>query len=224
MKILLLEDNIQLAESIGEYLEGRGCYLDYAHTAASCLTLVEQNQYDVLILDIAMPGMSGLEACEKIRHHLQVSTPIIFLTARDTLEDKLLGYQSGGDDYLIKPFAPEELFCRLESLTARGPRRDLGIEKLGPLEVNYASRIVIREGKTIPLHQTQITILKLLIQNHPNIVSKDTIERTLWGDNPPDSDALRSHMFRLRSLLDKPFDKPLITTIHGKGYRLTLHE
>jgi len=208
----------------GEYLEGRGSDIDYAHTAASCVRFVEQNQYDVLILDIAMPGMTGLDACKQIRHQLQVPTPIIFLTARDTLDDKLLGYQSGGDDYLVKPFAPEELFCRLESLTARGPRRDIGTEKLGPIEINYASRLVTREGKTIPLHQTQLTILRLLIQNHPNIVSKETIERTLWGDSPPDSDALRSHMFRLRTLLDKPFDTPLITTIHGKGYQLTTHE
>jgi len=224
MNILLLEDNIQLAESIGEYLEGRGCYLDYAYTAQSCLNLIAHNQYDVLVFDIAMSGMSGLEACIQVRQHLQISTPLIFLTARDTLEDKLEGYKSGCDDYLVKPFAPEELFCRIESLVNRGPRRDLGQQELGPITINHANRQVVREGQRLTLHKTQFDILKLLIQHHPNIVSKEAIERTLWGDSPPDSDSLRTHIFRLRGVLDKPFAKPIIKNIHAKGYQLDIDE
>lgn len=224
MQVLLLEDNVPLAESIGEYLEERGCYLDYAYTAESCLTLIEQNQYDVLVFDIAMPGMSGLEACRQLRQHAQVATPLIFLTARDTLDDKLLGYQSGCDDYLVKPFAPEELFCRIESLTHRGPRRDIGLQSIGPLTVNYATHEVMRDGKRIALHKTQFEILKLLIQHYPNVVTKDALERAIWGQFPPESDALRTHLFRLRNLIDKPFPTALIKTLHGKGYQLVLDE
>jgi len=220
MNILLLEDNIQLADSLGEYLEGMDCCVDYAYTAKSCVHLVENNDYDVLVLDITMPGMTGLEACKEIRERLHTATPLLFLTARDTLEDKLLGFRAGCDDYLVKPFAPEELWCRLNALDLRGPRRDVGVQQVGCLQIDHASRTVIREQVAIPLHSTQFSILKLLAQHSPNVVSRQKLEAELWGEALPETDALRTHMYRLRTLLDKPFDKPLITTVHGKGYRL----
>ena len=219
MQILLLEDNLQLAESLGEYLEGVGCDVDYAHNAKMCISLVEQYLYDTLILDISMPGMTGLEACEYIRENLNKATPIIFLTARDTLEDKLIGFKKGCDDYLVKPFAPEELFVRLKVLEARGPRRDLGSQVYGDLSINYAGFSVTRNNQVISLHNTQFKILKLLIKASPNVVSRQTIESAIWGDDMPDSDALRTHMYRLRKQIDKPFDTPVIYTVHGKGYR-----
>ncbi len=219
MKILLLEDDIQLAESLGEYLEGMACNVDYAHTARTCLHLAKDNHYDVLILDIGMPGMSGLEACHKIRHDLHLSTPLLFLTARDTLDDKLLGFRAGCDDYLVKPFDPEELWCRLNALAARGPRRDLGIQTFGELTIDYSSRKVFRNQQAINLHATQFNLLKLLIRHSPEVVSKEQIEAELWGDEPPDSDSLRTHMYRLRNQLDKPFSHSLIITEYGKGYR-----
>lgn len=222
MKLLLLEDNIQLAESLGEYLEGMGCAVDYAYTAKSCINLVENNPYDALILDITMPGMNGLDACKVIRQQLQVATPLLFLTARDTLEDKLIGFDAGCDDYLVKPFAPQELFVRLKAQEARGPRRDIGIQTVGDLQINHPLRAVIRAGNTIVLAETQFTILKLLINATPNLVSKEAIEAAIWGNDPPQSDALRTHLYRLRNLLDKPFDKPMIATVHGKGYRLDI--
>ncbi|WJG09905.1 response regulator transcription factor [Aliiglaciecola sp. LCG003] len=223
MKILLLEDNVQLAESLGEYLEGVGCELDYAYNAKSCVKLVEQNQYDALVLDISMPGMTGLQACEEIRQRLQVATPLLFLTARDSLEDKLIGFNTGCDDYLVKPFAPEELHCRLKALEARGPRRDIGMQTFGVLTINHVHQSVEREGITIQLHATQFNLLKQLIKASPNVVSRETLEHAVWGDDLPESDALRTHMYRLRNTLDRPFKTPLITTVHGKGYRLETH-
>lgn len=220
MNILLLDDNVPLADSLGEYLEGVGCKVDYAYTAKSCVNLVSINIYDVLILDITMPGMTGLDACCEIREKLQIATPLLFLTARDTLEDKLLGFSTGCDDYLVKPFAPEELWCRLNALNVRGPRRDIGIQKVGCLHINHSKHTVTRDNVCITLHETQFNILKLLSQHSPNIVSREKLEAELWGENLPESDALRTHMYRLRILLDKPFNKPLITTVHGKGYRL----
>jgi DNA-binding response OmpR family regulator len=219
MQILLLEDNVQLAESLGEYLEEVGCVVDYAHNAKMCVHLVEQNYYDALVLDISMPGMTGLDACEEIRQRLNVPTPLIFLTARDTLEDKILGFNTGCDDYLVKPFAPEELFVRLKALDARGPRRDLGNQHYGDIEINYSALSIVRQGNTIQLHNIQFKILKLLIKASPNIVSREAIEKAVWGDDMPDSDVLRTHMYRLRNSIDKPFKKPVIFTVHGKGYR-----
>lgn len=222
MKLLLLEDNVALASSLGEYLEEMGCSVDYAYSGKACLTLVSDTQYDVLILDIAMPGLNGLEVCQQIRQQLRISTPILFLTARDTLEDKLLGFESGCDDYLVKPFSPEELFYRLKSLDARGPRRDLGIQQLGEFKIDYSRNTVTRNGKVIPLNETQFQIFKLLVKNYPESVSRETIENSLWGENLPESDTLRTHMYRLRNLIDKPFEKHVIKTIHGKGFRLEI--
>jgi DNA-binding response OmpR family regulator len=160
MQILLLEDNIQLAESLGEFLEGIGCSVDYAHNGKMCLNLVENNHYDALVLDITMPGMTGLNVCVEIRQRLHIATPLIFLTARDTLEDKLVGFNAGCDDYLVKPFAPEELFVRLKALEARGPRRDVGVQVYGDIDINHGAFSVARQGSAIKLHQTSIGKIK----------------------------------------------------------------
>lgn len=220
MNVLLLEDNVEVARSLGEYLEAMGCSMDYAYSAKASLELVRENPYDVLILDISMPGMNGLEACVTMRSGLQIATPILFLTARDTLEDKLEGFRSGADDYLVKPFSPEELFCRLHALNARGPRKDIGTQKIGELSINYSQHTVMRNGQLISLADSQFRLLALLAKNSPNIVTREMMEKAVWQDELPDSDALRTHLYRLRNLVDKPFSKALIKTIHGKGYRL----
>ena len=220
MKLLLLEDNVALANSLGEYLEGEGCEVDYAYSGNACLTFVKNDTYDVIILDITMPGINGLDVCKDIRQKMVLATPVLFLTARDTLEDKIVGFKSGGDDYLVKPFSPEELFYRLKALNARGPRRDLGIQTIGDIVVDYSKETVTREGQVIPLLEAQFRIVKLLAQYSPNVVPRETIETELWGENIPDSDSLRTHMYRLRNQIDKPFKKQLIKTIHGRGYRL----
>jgi DNA-binding response OmpR family regulator len=223
MNLLLLEDNVAIASSLGEYLEAMDCTVDYAYSAKASLEMVQNNSYDVLVLDISMPGMTGLDACVEMRKVLQIATPVLFLTARDTLEDKLTGFASGADDYLVKPFSPEELFCRLQALHSRGPRRDIGIQVIGPLTINHSLHTVEREGSQISLANTQFRILALLAKNSPNVVTKEMMENAVWLDGAPDSDALRTHLYRLRNLIDKPFDRAMIKTVHGKGYRLEAH-
>lgn len=220
MNILLLEDSVPAARSLGEYLEAHDCIVDYAYSARACLKLAEENRYDVLVLDIAMPGMDGLEACKELRSTLQIATPILFLTARDTLEDKLAGFSTGADDYQVKPYAPEELLCRLQALNARGPRRDAGNQVLGDLTINYGQRLVSRAGIAINLPDMQFRLLAVLAKNSPDFVDKETLEREVWKGHPPDSDAIRTHLYRLRNLVDKPFGEALIQTVHGKGYRI----
>ncbi|MCL4113355.1 UNVERIFIED_CONTAM: hypothetical protein GTU68_027543, partial [Idotea baltica] len=218
--ILLLEDNVAAARSLGDYLEAKGVGVDYAYSGIACIELARSNYYDVLVLDVAMPGLDGLDACKQIRGDLQVGAPIIFLTARDTLSDKLLGFDAGADDYLVKPFAPEELLSRLKALAARGHRRDLGVQTYGDLVINYRQKTVTRNGTSIGLQDKQFKLLALLARNSPEVVPKEAMERELWEDYPPDSDALRTHLYRLRNLIDKPYDRTLIKTVHGRGYRL----
>jgi len=220
MNILLLEDNVAIARSLGEYLEAKGCNVDFAYSGRACLELVKKQSYDVLVLDISMPGLNGLDACKAIRLDMQISTPIIFLTARDTLEDKLAGFETGADDYLVKPFSPEELLCRLRALYLRGPRRDIGLQIMGELSINHSLQTVSRNGVPIKLLGVQLKILTVLAKHSPEIVPKSVLEKSVWGDDVPDSGVLRTHLYRLRNLLDKPFDRPLIKTIHGKGYQL----
>ena len=220
MKVLLLEDYIPLAESLGEYLEGVGCQMDYAHTAEACIDLVAANQYDVLVLDIAMPGMNGLDACEIIRRRLHVGTPLIFLTALDTLDDKLAGFKSGCDDYLVKPFSPEELWVRIQTLNLRGPRSDIGIQTIGCLQIDHSNSTVIRENQVIHLQPAQFVTVALLAKQYPHPVSKEKLVAEIWPGIHVDENALRTHMSRLRSILDKPFETPVIRTVHGKGFRL----
>ncbi len=222
MKLLLLEDNLALAASLGEYFEALDCCVDYAYSGKACLELVRHNQYDVLILDIAMPGIDGLEVCRQIRQELKIGTPVLFLTARDTIEDKITGFKSGCDDYVVKPFAPEELFYRLNALNARGARRDIGSQQLGEITIDYARKTITRQGFVIPLQETQFQIIKLLTKKSPSTVSRETLETAIWGDDIPQSDSLRTHIYRLRNLIDKPFEKKLIKTIHGKGFRLEI--
>lgn len=220
MNILLLEDNIAIARSLGEYLEARHCRVDYAYTGRSCLTLAKENDYDVLVLDIAMPGLDGLQACKIMRTDMQICTPVIFLTARDTLDDKLDGFASGADDYLVKPFSPEELYCRLQALALRGPRRDIGKLAIGSLVIDHATQSVTRDNVPVKLTGLQFELLALLAKHSPDIVSRSTLEQLIWKQEAPSSDALRTHLYRLRNLVDKPFGKPMIKTIHSKGYRL----
>lgn len=220
MKLLLLEDRVEVARSLGEFLEAKGCEVDYAYTGKSCVELVKQDDYDVLVLDIAMPGFDGLDACREIRFSLNVATPIIFLTARDTLDDKLTGFRQGADDYLVKPFSPDELLCRLQALAARGPRRDFGLQKIGDLEINHALKRVIRADVYLTISPVQFKILAALAKRSPQLVSKEALESTVWDGNPPASDAFRTHMYRLRNIVDKPFATAMIKSVHGKGYRI----
>lgn len=220
MNILLLEDNVAIALSLGEFLEAKGCSVDFAYSGRACLELVKTHSYDVLVLDIAMSGLNGLDACKTMRLDMLIATPVIFLTARDTLEDKLAGFEIGADDYLVKPFSPDELLCRLQALCLRGPRRDIGLQTLGELTIDHSLQTVCRKGVSIQLAGVQFKILQMLAKHSPEVVTKSMLEKSVWGDELPDSGALRTHLYRLRNQLDRPFDRQLISTIHGKGYRL----
>lgn len=220
LRILVVEDDQGIAENISDYFEARGHVLDFALNGFAGLHLALTQAYDVIVLDIMLPGMDGLTICKKIRDSDAAQVPILMLTARDTLPDKIQGFESGADDYLVKPFALQELEVRIYALIKRH-KKDLDkVFKAADLELNMDTRTVQRSGKSIELNRACFLILEMLIKACPRVVSRNELENALWGDMPPGSDALRSHMYMLRKKIDKPFSFALIHTVHGVGYKL----
>jgi len=220
MRVLLVEDNQFLAGNIGDFMALHAVTIDYAQNAKQCLSLVKDNEYDVIVLDVMMPGADGFETCQRLRQELLCQVPIIFLTAKVELEHKLQGFEAGGDDYLTKPFEMEELLVRLKALVMRGLRADSGKLVFVDLELDLHTRQVTRAGGRIKVNQVQYCVLRELMKQAPGVVSRQQLEYAIWGEDVPDSDVLRTHIYRLRNLLDKPFDIAYLETVHGQGFRL----
>jgi DNA-binding response OmpR family regulator len=219
--ILLVEDHLDLAETVGAYLEASGYVVDYAADGLTAMHLAVTGNFDAIVLDVVLPGVDGLQVCRRLREDANLPTPIIMLTARDELDDKLKGFDVGADDYLIKPFAMAELAARVDALIRR-QRREVSSEKyqVGELTLDTETSEVTRGSTALKLSRTQFAILRALMRASPKLVARETLERELWGDEPPDSDTLRSHVYALRRIVDRPFAHPMIETIAGRGYRL----
>lgn len=221
--VLLVEDHRELAETVGEFLESHEMTVDYAQDGLTALHLSVTEDYDAIVLDLNLPGIDGLEIARKLREDAHKGTPIIMLTARDTLEDKIAGFDVGADDYLVKPFELQELAVRIEALIRREQGTVSGtLYKVADLELNPQLGVALRGGKRLNLSPRSFDILRELMRKSPAIVSRRELERALWGDEPPDSDALRSHLYNLRRIVDKPFDQDLIHTVPGRGF--SVHE
>ncbi len=220
MRVLVVEDNSDIAANIGDYLEDRGHEVDYAADGVTGLHLAVVHDFDVIVLDLMLPGMDGLELCRKLRQEARKQTPVLMLTARDTLDQKIQGFESGADDYLVKPFALQELEVRLQVLgrRARGPERRL--LQVADLELDLDTLTARRAGQSIALNPIGLKLLQRLMEASPAVVSRQDLERRVWGDELPDSDSLRVHIHTLRAAVDKPFGSALIQTRHGIGYRL----
>jgi DNA-binding response OmpR family regulator len=165
--------------------------------------------------------MDGLELCRRLREQYRIATPVLMLTARDTEQDKLAGFQAGADDYLVKPCSLRELDARLNALLRRA-RNELVqyVLRFDDLELDTGTRQATRAGKPLALTPTAYKILLALLRHAPKLLSREALEREVWGDHPPESDALRTHIHALRQALDKPFERPMLLTRPGAGYRL----
>ena len=219
IRLLIIEDNPAIVENMTDFLEAKGYVLDFAMDGIGGLHLALTQDYDVIVLDLMLPGMDGITLCRKLRREADNQVPVIMLTARDTLDDKLLGFESGADDYLVKPFALKELEARIKVLARRRVSANR-VLTAGDLHMDLGTFEVSRKGKKIDLNNTCTAILKRLMESAPNVVSRKDLENHLWGDMPPGSDVLRSHMYTLRKKIDKPFEYPMIETVHGVGFRL----
>jgi DNA-binding response OmpR family regulator len=220
MRVLIIEDNPDIAANLGDYLEDHGHTVDFAGDGITGLHLAVVNEFDAIVLDLALPGMDGLEVCRKLRSEAGKETPVLMLTARDRLEDKLAGFETGADDYLVKPFELQEVEARLNVLAGRGRRRKKRELKVGNLVYNLDTLNVSRGDKEIYLNPIGLKLLHCLMEASPNVVSRAELEMEVWGEEMPDSDSLRVHIHSLRSVIDKPFGSNMIQTRHGIGYRL----
>jgi DNA-binding response OmpR family regulator len=219
--ILLVEDNPDLAANIADYLEARGYLVDVAMDGVTGLHLAVSQPHDVIVLDLMLPGIDGLTLCRRLRQDARSDVPVLMLTARTTLDDKAAGYSEGADDYLVKPFELRELDMRLRALLRRGRSSEsLRQLKVGDLQFDLDTLTVERAGRTISLTAVSLRILELLMKRSPSVVRRHDIEQAVWGDSPPDSDALRVHMHTLRSAIDVDGLPPLLLTVRGIGYQL----
>ncbi|USD67440.1 response regulator transcription factor [Vibrio sp. SCSIO 43136] len=216
LQLLLIEDDIDLATAVVDYLELENITCDHAASGTTGLNLIRAHCYDVIILDLNLPGMDGLEVCKVVRDDGN-DVPILMLTARDTLDDKLTGFAQGADDYLIKPFEMEELIVRAQVLAKRrsGQMNKL---KVSDLELNLKRQSATRANAHLKLSPTGFKILETLMRASPETVSRDKLISAVWGDETPDSNSLKVHMFNLRKQVDANFDHKLVHTVPGRGF------
>lgn len=219
--VLLVEDNASISTLVGEWLERCGYEVDYANDGLDACNLATENMYDAVVLDVSLPRMSGLEVCRRIRSGGNNQVPVVLLTANSTLEDKLDGLEAGADDYMTKPFFPAELDARLSCLIRRR-RAEVAptVLEVHDLEIDPRVQCVRRGGEVLDVLPTGFRILHILMREHPHVVTRQALERELWGSESPESDSLRSHIYGLRKALDKGRTVRLLQTIPTVGYRL----
>lgn len=220
IRALIVEDNRDICGNIATYLDKLGYVLDFAHDGVTAMNLALTHPFDVIVLDLMIPRMDGLTFCHRLRAEAGIETPVLMLTARDTLDDRLKGFDAGADDYLVKPFALQELHARIRALYKRSHRNTDKLLTVADLTLNQSTLQVHRAGRRVELNPAGIKLLRRLMEESPSVVDRDELETLLWADERPDGDALRSHMYKLRQAVDRPFDRPLIHTIHRIGYRI----
>ena len=220
MRLLVVEDNRDLVGNLFAYFEPRGHELDAAPDGLVGLHLAATHAYDAIILDWMLPRLDGRELLQRLREH-GIDTPVIMLTARDELPDKIAGFRAGADDYLTKPFALPELEVRLEALQVRQQgRRKRRVLQVLDLQLDLDTLEATRAGAALHLYPACRKLLETLMQASPAAVTRQDLERALWPDDPPDGDMLRSHVYELRRAVDGPFPIKLIHTLPRVGYRL----
>jgi len=221
MRVLLVEDDAVLAEFVGGGLREAGFVVDHEADGAAGLSAALQRSYDVAVIDVMLPGRDGLSIIDDMRKR-RVTTPVLILSARRSVDDRVRGLQAGGDDYLTKPFAFSELLARVQALVRRStqaaPVTTLQVEDL---EVDLLSRRVTRSGKDIELRPREFTLLEYLLRNAGRVISKTMILSHVWGYQfDPQTNVVDVLVSRLREKIDRPFDKPLLHTVRGVGYVL----
>ncbi len=219
LHLLIVEDQADLAANLWDFFSRRGHAVDHAADGQTGLRMAMSGTYDVVVLDLGLPRLDGLVLCRRLREAGH-GVPVIMLTARDQLDDKLKGFAEGADDYLVKPFSLRELEARIGVLARRGqPMAGQPLHACG-LALDPGAHTVHREGRAIQLTRAQTRLLECLMRESPKVVDHARLMRAVWGADGGDQAALHTHIYGLRSLIDRPFARPLLQTVHGVGYRL----
>ena len=219
LPILVVDDNVDILYNIRDYLVIKGFSVETAVNGADALKRLMSASYSLCVLDIGLPLIDGLSICQQLRRNGN-NIPILMLTARDSIDDRVRGLEVGADDYLIKPFALKELAARIEALLRRTYGNQKDVLQVADLVFNLQTLQVTRAGTSIRLNPTCLAILKELMAKSPAVVSRLRLETVVWNGSPPDSDSLRANLYLLRRAVDKPFDKALIKTHPGRGWSL----
>lgn len=225
MKVLIIEDDADIAINLYDYLEHGGYEVDVAADGVMGLHLAVTQRWDAILLDLSLPGMDGLTICRKLREEARRDTPVLMLTAKDTLDDKLQGFVQGADDYLIKPFSLKEVGARLAALTRRY-KGQVTQAALSCADVRFdlATLAVERAGRSVKLPPKCLQLLRILMQSPNRVFGRAELEAEVWGEQLPDSDTLRAHVYTLRRALTADGEDDLIETVHGLGYRFVVSD
>ncbi|MBB5500011.1 heavy metal response regulator transcription factor [Paraburkholderia sp. MM5384-R2] len=223
MRILVIEDELKTAAYLKKGLEESGYAVDVANDGPQGLILAQEDEYDVIVLDVMLPGMDGWTIVKTLRNTR--STPVLFLTARDDVDDRVHGLELGADDYLVKPFAFVELLARVRTLGRRGPPRESELIKVGDLEMDVNRRRVKRGGTRIDLTPREFSLLQLLARRQGEVLSRTQIASYVWDMNfDSDTNVVEVAIRRLRTKIDDNFPVKLIHTVRGVGYVLELKD
>lgn len=220
MRVLIVEDNRHLASNLVDFLESHGHTVDTAMDGITGLHLAVTGDFDAIVLDLGLPGLDGMQVCRRLRDAGR-ATPVLMLTAHGELEQRVEGLDVGADDYLVKPVALKELEARIRAQVrrARGGLEHTSLQ-VGDLLLDERTRKVSRAARAILLPRLDFQLLRVLMRESPAVVPRARLEHEVWGDEPPETDALRAHIHTLRRAIDPPSLKPLLHTVHGVGYRL----
>lgn len=220
IRMLIVEDHIALAKNLFEYFDQDHYILDFASDGLTALHLLTVNHYDVIVLDVMLPGISGFELCRRIRQDLACSTPVIMMTAKDQMQDKEEGFAQGTDDYLVKPFNLRELELRVQALTRRKHHQNT-VLRAGKLSYDTGTLKVMMEGHPpLSLTGNAARILEELMRTYPSFVSYEQLQDKIWHQRETDLNTLRTHVYLLRKQLQQQFNQSFIKTVHGRGFRL----
>lgn len=223
MRILVVEDNLRLAMNIVEFLEAEGHAVDHASDGVTAVRMLVEGAHAVVVLDIALPRLDGLEVCRRIRLERGRSVGVVMLTARDTLEDKLAGFDAGADDYLVKPFDLAELMARIHAVWARpgvtGKENDAALQ-FNNIRLDLGTWRAEHGGQPVTLTRIGMRILEGLLRHAPEAIPTPELRRHVWGEFAPTDNVLRTHIAAVRKALDTPGSQSMIENIHGVGYRL----
>ena len=219
IRVLLVEDDLDVAAGIGDYLEARGLLVDHAGSASEARAQVARTAFDILVLDVNLPGQDGITLCREMKQAHGLTTPAIFLTARGGLQDKLDGFAAGAVDYMVKPFAPAELLARIQAICAHVASPSGPSLEAGGYVLDLHCGLLSHAGRDLQLHAAGLAILRRLMQAYPRSVGKQALREGLWGDEAPESDPLRAHVYQLRQVMFERFGEAPISTVRGIGYR-----